>query len=65
MHQALTADALPPAAPSTADAIPADETSSTRDNLGSYFRDIATFDVMGREAELEAATRIVQLRRSF
>ena len=42
-----------------------DDASSTRDPLGPYFRDIASFDVMGREAELEAATRIVHLRRSF
>jgi RNA polymerase primary sigma factor len=42
-----------------------DDVSSARDPLGPYFRDIASFDVMGREAELEAATRIVHLRRSF
>ena len=42
-----------------------DEVSSAKDPLGPYFRDIASFDVMGREAELEAATRIVHLRRSF
>ena len=72
MHQVLTADApsLPPAplaAPALADPTPdsRDEVSSARDLLGPYFRDIASFDVMSRETELEAATRIVQLRRSF
>jgi RNA polymerase primary sigma factor len=78
MHQALTADAPLPLAgplfadPEAAESAPAesardsrDEVSSARDPLGPYFRDIASYDVMGREAELAAATRIVHLRRSF
>jgi len=77
MHEATTAD--PPSLPTAPLAVPAipepataeptpdsrDDVSSARDPLGPYFRDIASFDVMSRETELEAATRIVQLRRSF
>jgi len=77
MHEAMTADvpSLPtaplavPAIPEPATAEPPpdsrNDVSSARDPLGPYFRDIASFDVMSRETELEAATRIVQLRRSF
>ncbi|HEY0138641.1 MAG TPA: sigma-70 family RNA polymerase sigma factor, partial [Nannocystis sp.] len=65
--EAVDAAATEPAEPAPAGSArdSRDEVSSARDPLGPYFRDIASFDVMGREAELEAATRIVHLRRSF
>ncbi len=42
-----------------------DETSAGRDPLGPYFREIASVELMSREEELEAATRIAQLRLGF
>jgi RNA polymerase primary sigma factor len=66
MQSTSTAESsVPREPPSAGDIAPPDEAASGRDPLVPYFREIAGFEVMSREAEQEAAGRIAQLRRSF